>query len=280
MPIYRGLGLAAVGVILLIARLLDLATDPLVGLLTDRSRAWLRPQWLMTLGGLVMLIGVWWLFRPDPDTGPIALFVALSVTYLGWTLLAIPYYALGAELGERLGGQTAVAAWREAGVIVGTLAALILPAILVEYAALELSAIALLWLVPPALLACWLVPAAGAASVRGVSGGLRRMWQETSSVSRQVLGIHLLNATAGVTAATLFVLYARGVIGLDTGSSGILLLVYFGVGLLLLPLWVVYARRVGRVRAWRLAMLMAALGLLPAAFLGPGDLPGFVVSAC
>ena len=44
-------------------------------------------------------------------------------------------------------GRLPIAARREAGVIVGTLAALILPAILVEYAALELSAIALLWLV-------------------------------------------------------------------------------------------------------------------------------------
>jgi len=271
-----GLGLAAVGLVLLLARLLDLVTDPLVGLLTDRSRAWLRPQWLMTLGGLVMLGGVWWLFRPNPDTGPLVLFAALSVTYLGWTLLAIPYYSLGAELGAQLGGQTAVAAWREAGAIVGTLAALILPAILVEYAALELSALALLWLVPPALLAGWFVHAAEAAPGGSVAGGLRRMWQETSRVSRQVLGIHLLNATAGGTAATLFVLYTRDVIGLDQAGSGILLLLYFAAGLLVLPLWVAYARRVGRVRAWRLAMLIAALGFLPAAFLGPGDLPGFV----
>ena len=271
-----GLGLAAVGVVLLLARLLDLVTDPLVGLLSDRSRPHLRPQWLMTLGGLVMLGGAWWLFRPGPDTGAFTLFAALSVTYIGWTLLAIPYYALGAELGERHGGQTAVAAWREAGVIVGTLAALILPAVMAGYAALELSATALLWLVPPALLAAWFVSSREIAPCHIVAGGLRRMWQETSKASRQVLGIHLLNATAGGTAATLFVLYTRDVIGLDQAGSGILLLVYFTAGLLTLPLWAAYARRVGRARAWRLAMLVAAVGFLPAAFLGPGDLPGFV----
>ena len=103
------------------------------------------------------------------------------------------------------------------------------------------------------------------------------MWQETSRVSREVLGIHLLNAMAGGTAATLFVLYARDVIGMGEGGRGLLLLVYFATGLLLLPAWVAYARRAGRVRAWRLAMLIAALGFLPAAFLGPGDIPGFVV---
>ena len=270
-----GLGLAAVGAVLLVARLFDLVTDPLVGLLTDRSRSHLRPQWLMTLGGLLMLAGAWWLFRPYPDAGPLFLLSTLSITYLGWTLLAIPYYALGAEFGQQLGGQTAVAAWREAGVIIGTLAALILPAVLSAHGALELSAMALLWLVPPALIAGWFVHAADAVPGQGASGGLRRMWQETSRVSRQVLGIHLLNATAGGTAATLFVLYARDVIGLDEGGSGLLLLIYFAVGLLFLPIWVVYARRAGRVHAWRLAMLIAAVGFLPAAFLGPGDLVGF-----
>ena len=71
-------------------------------------------------------------------------------------------------------------------------------------------------------------------------------------------------------------LYTRDVIGLDEGGSGLLLLVYFGTGLIILPAWVAYARRAGRARAWRLAMLVAALGFLPAAFLGPGDLPVFV----
>ena len=270
-----GLGLAAVGTVLLLARLLDLVTDPLVGLLSDRSRPHLKPQWLITLGGGIMLAGVWWLFRPGPETGAMTLLAALSVTYLGWTLLAIPYYALGAELGAQ-GGQTDVAAWREAGAIVGTLAALVLPALLVGYAALELSALALLWLLPPAVLAAWLVRTEEVAPGRHLAAGLRSMWQQTSKASRQVLGIHLLNATAGGTAATLFVLYTRDVIGLDQAGSGILLLIYFIAGLLALPLWTAYARRVGRARTWRLAMLVASLGFLPAAFLGPGDLYGFV----
>ena len=151
-----GVGLAMVGMVLLLARLIDLVTDPLVGLLADRTRAWLRPQWLMSLGGILLLGGAWWLFRPGQDAGALYLFTALGVTYLGWTLLAIPYYALGAEIGDR-GRQTMVAAWREAGMIAGTLAALILPAVLNGPSTLELSATALLWLAPPALAAAWML---------------------------------------------------------------------------------------------------------------------------
>ncbi len=264
-----GIGLAVVGLVLLGARLLDLVTDPLVGFLTDRVRHRLRPQWPMSLGAALMLAGVWWLFRPPDDAGAWYLFIGLSVTYLGWTLLAIPYYALGADLGAAR-GQTAVAAWREAGMIVGTLTALLLPALSSGADALAPSADALLWLAPPAVALAWLLRPRPAAQ-QAMADGLRAMWRHTSRPARQVLGIHLLNALAGGTAATLFVLYTRDVLGLDERASGVLLLVYFVAGLVVLPFWVALARRIGRVRTWRAAMLLAAVGFLPAALLGEGD---------
>ncbi|MBT8430540.1 MAG: MFS transporter, partial [Gammaproteobacteria bacterium] len=79
---FPGIGLAAVGVVLLLARLIDLFTDPLVGLLADRSRHWLSPQWLMTVGGVLMLGGAWWLFRPAEDADALYLFAMLTITYL------------------------------------------------------------------------------------------------------------------------------------------------------------------------------------------------------
>lgn len=270
------IGLGMVGLVLFAARLLDLVTDPLVGVLADRSRQRLRPQWLMSLGGALMALGVWWLFRPGQDAGALYLFASLSLTYLGWTLLAIPYYALGAELGAER-GQTRVSAWREGGMIAGTLAALVLPTALAAADALAVSAAALLWLLPPALLAIWLVRAPSGHAGAAPASHLLAMWRQTSRPARQLLGIHLLNTLAGGTAATLFVLYTRDVLGLDQAGGGLLLLLYFAAGLLALPLWVMLARRIGRVRAWRAAMLFAALGFVPAAFLGPGDALAFAL---
>lgn len=271
-----GVGLAAVGTVLLVARLLDLLTDPLVGLLTDRSRRLFAPLWLMLAGAVLLGAGAWWLFRPLPGAGPGYLFVTLTVTYLGWTLLAIPYYATGAELGER-SGQTRVAAWREAGMIGGTLLAMVLPVLIGGVDALHASALALLWLLPPAMIAiAWLGHAPGGRT-QAVTLSLPGMWRDTSPAARQVLGIHLLNALAGGTAATLFVIYTRDALGLDERTSGLLLLLYFLVGLALLPLWVRLARRIGEVRAWRAAMLLAAAGFVPAALLGQGDAFAFAL---
>ena len=267
---FPGIGLAAVGVVLLLARLIDLVTDPLVGLLADRSRHWLSPQWLMTVGGVLMLGGAWWLFRPAEDADALFLFAMLTITYLGWTLLAIPYYALGAELGAD-SGQTRVAAWREAGMISGTLLALLLPVLLNAKDNLAFSASALLWLVPPALAASWLIRPGAVARHAGARASLLAMWTDTSLAARQVLSIHLLNALAGGTAATLFLIYTREALALDERSAGLLLLLYFVVGLAALPFWVLLARRIGEARAWRAAMLLAAAGFLPAALLGQGD---------
>lgn len=271
------IGLATVGVVLLVARLLDLVTDPLVGLLVDRTRARIRPQWLMTLGAALLLGGAVFLFRPDIEAGAGYLFVTLTVTYLGWTLIAIPYYALGAEVGD-VRGQTHVAAWREAGMIAGTLLALLLPVAFGATDTLDFSATVLLWLVPLALAAAWLIRAEGVvAKIQSKSAGLWAMWQETSRPARQVVSIHLLNTLAGGTAATLFLIFTRDALGLEEQAAGMLLLLYFLVGLAALPLWVRVSRRIGEVRAWRAAMLLAAAGFLPAAFLGAGDVVAFAL---
>lgn len=291
-----GIGLAMVGVVLLGARLLDLFTDPLVGLLSDRLRARLRPQWIISVGALMMLAGAWWLFRPPAGAGALYLFATLALTYLGWTLLAIPYYALGAELAvddDAAAGDasqqhadaghahTRVAAWREAGVVVGTVLALVVPALFSGQAPLEASAQALLWLTPPSILAVWWLRSGHRSSTAQArapaTAGLLAMWRDTSCAARQLLGIHLLNALAGGTAATLFIIYTRDVIGVDDATGGLLLLVYFAAGLLALPLWVALSRRIGQARSWQLAMLLAALGFLPAAFIGDGQLVAFGV---
>ncbi len=271
------IGLATIGVVLLIARLLDLVTDPLVGWLTDRARSRLRPQWLMTAGGLMMIGGAALLFRPDDSAGAVFLFVTLTITYLGWTLLAIPYFALGAEVGDTH-GQTRVAAWREAGIITGTLAALVLPVVFGATDTLAFSATVLLILVPLALVAAWLVRGSDQSDVgTRPPGGLLAMWHETSLPARQVLSIHLLNALAGGTAATLFLIFTREALGLDEQTAGMLLLLYFVVGLAALPLWVKAAKRFGEAEVWRAAMLLAAAGFLPAAFLGDGDVVFFAL---
>ncbi|MFZ9634297.1 MAG: MFS transporter, partial [Alphaproteobacteria bacterium] len=108
-----GLGLATTGAMLLLARLWDGVTDPVVGHLSDRTRGRLgrRKPWLAASLPLV-LAGAWMLFRPPEGAGAAYLLAWSFVLYLGWTMMQVPHQAWGAELSEDYAARARVAAWR------------------------------------------------------------------------------------------------------------------------------------------------------------------------
>lgn len=269
-----GLGLA--GLLLFVSRLFDLLTDPLMGRLADRLRTRVHPLVWITAGAPLVLIGVWSLFRPGPDTTPLDLLLALGLTYLGWTLITVPYHAWGAELVDHDHGRRRLSAGREAGVLLGALFALIAAAMPGEEGPLVRMAWLISVLLPLAVAAAWTLPREGRSGPRAspAEAPARRL---PGGPARRLLGLHFANALAAGIPATLFLMFAEQRLGLAMADSGWLLLVYFGAGILTLPLWLRLAGRFGDARTWGAAALLAALAFLPAAWLGPGDLLVFSV---
>ena len=125
---YVGVPLTAVGLALFACRLVDLVLDPLVGRLSDRtvSRFGRRKPWI-ALGIPIMMLSTWHLFNPVPGTGAVLLFVWMSLFYLGWTLIVIPYGAWGAELSTDYHERSRIAGGRELASVVGLLLAVTIP---------------------------------------------------------------------------------------------------------------------------------------------------------
>ena len=123
-----GLDLATVGLILMIARLTDVVTDPLIGELSDRWRTPFgrRKHWLI-IGTPVMLLGIYKLFIPAPDVGLLYMLVWLTVFFLGSTMIALPHRAWGAELSTDYHQRSRVTAGREIYVLAGLLLAATVP---------------------------------------------------------------------------------------------------------------------------------------------------------
>lgn len=274
----EGMGLAAavVGVALLGARLFDVLTDPLAGWLSDRwpSAAW-RRRGPMLVGAPLLVIGVEQLFRPEAGAGGAHLLAWALVAYLGWTLVAIPYSAWGAELSDQRHQRTRIAAAREGFVIVGTLAALAVPALAGVAAdpagTLAVMAELLWWVLPAAvLLTVALVPTGPVAAAR------RPPWREglrlvaRNRPLRRLLLAYVVNGTANGLPATLFVLFVTQVLE-ARDLTGPLLALYFAAGILALPAWVWLARRIGKARAWTASLLLACLSFVWVPLLGPGD---------
>ena len=126
-----GLSLATVGTILMLARLSDVFTDPIMGELSDRWRTPMgrRRPWLL-IGAPFMMLGVYKLFIPDAGVGLGYFLLWLSVFFIGSTMIGLPHRAWGAELSTDYHQRSRVTAAREIYVLVGLMLAAAVPMII------------------------------------------------------------------------------------------------------------------------------------------------------
>ncbi len=123
-----GLSLAALGSAVLLARVFDAVTDPLIGYLCDRGQEKFgtRKPWLAA-GGLISLIGIWFLYRPPADVGILWFTGWFMVAYLGWTMIEIPYRSWAMELSCDYVQRTRVMTWVAVATAIGGIAFYLVP---------------------------------------------------------------------------------------------------------------------------------------------------------
>lgn len=270
-----GMSLTAVGAILLIARLWDLVTDPLVGYLSDYTPAhWgRRKSWIVASAPLIAG-SVWLLFNPPASVSNSYLVLTAMAVYVAGTMNVVPMNAWGAELSASYHQRSRISGARVIFGLSGTLAALLL----IDNSnndTLRDSLAAITWLVIAGLavsvpLAALRVPDAGTAANRGNS--MRGAWDlmRTPSPFRRLLLAFLVNGVANAIPATLFLLYVTHVLD-EPGIAGPILFLYFLCSAISIPVWVMVARRLGKHRTWCLAVLGSCLFFAGAPFLGSGD---------
>ncbi len=264
-----GVPLAALGAVLLAARVLDAVADPLIGRAADalftRSA---RHAWLAAAAAAVLLaLGFRALFFPSVN-GTAALLAwcaaALVVTYLAYSVVSVIHQAWGARLGGDAAGRAGIVAWREGLALIGVLLASLLPSL----AGLEASTLlfALLLLAALAALARAPQPPAAAPGAPGASMAL----PFASGDFRRLLAIYLVNGIAGAVPATLVLFFIRDRLEAPAWEP-LFLAAYFAAAALSIPLWVRLVKRFGLARSWLAGMLLAIGVFAWAAALGRGD---------
>ena len=141
-----GLSLTTVGVILMLSRISDAITDPLIGRYSDKWRTrWGRRKPWVLVGTPIFGIGMWFLFHPPFEfsdvsfldntfsNGYVWLFVTLTVFFIGATIKDIPYSAWGAELSTNYDERTLIMSWKEVFNVGGSLLAAFTPAIILFF---------------------------------------------------------------------------------------------------------------------------------------------------
>jgi len=161
--------------------------------------------------------------------------------------------------------------------LLGVLLAAVLPGVLSAELARGLSLLA--WLYPPLLIgAAWLswrgAPVPPQAARLSVDAGLMRAWRNARFV--RLLALFAVNGIAAALPATLVLFFVADVLQAPAWGGPFLAL-YFLSGVLCLPLWVLLARRLGRMRAWAAGMLLASAAFAGAYALSSGDTWAFAL---
>ncbi len=119
-----GLGLATVGFVLLAARIFDTVSDPIIGILSDRLsfRGAHRKPWI-AIGSIIAGAGLFKILNPPSGVDSSYLLLWCVILYAGWTLVAVPYLAWGAELSGDYNERARITSWREGMALIGILSA-------------------------------------------------------------------------------------------------------------------------------------------------------------
>jgi Na+/melibiose symporter-like transporter len=282
-----GLDLAAVGGLLLIARLADALIDPLLGLWSDHARdSRYGRLGFIGVGMPLLALGMWALFNPLANSLGLSvwLIASLSIVYLGFSMATVSYQAYGAELSIDAHERTRITAAREGLSVVGVLLAAALPEIFARQSGVRegFAQFATLY-VPLAIGCCALMillsprPPAYAKPATSSGSLLQQLMLPFANRSfRFLLAAFLLNGIAAAIPATLVLFFVQDVIGRNDLSAAFLI-AYFLAGALGMPLWVWLARRIGKRGAWLVGMGLSVLSFVWAFNLTRGDVTPFML---
>ena len=123
-----GISLSVIAAIIVVARLSDGITDPLIGVLSDklRTRIGRRKPWILA-GTPVLMLSIYMLFLPPPNPSVWYFGFWIVMIYFAFTLVNLPYFAWGAELSPDYNERTRVTGRREQFHYLGVVIATALP---------------------------------------------------------------------------------------------------------------------------------------------------------
>ena len=285
-----GLGLPLVGAIFMLSRIWDAVNDPLIGVLSDRTRTRFgrRKPWIAA-GAPLFVLATLAVFAPGlfgVTPGAVWLGAWLFVFYLGWTMIQIPLSAWSGQLAAQYHQRSRIQTFMHVSAALGLLTVLVLPAALdaIAHRAGEAAAAGLKTalmggfvvaaLVPTVIAALAFAPEPPAPPPVTERIPLRRAFGQ---LAREPLLLKVLASDFAVTLGqsirgSLFVFFVSAYVGRPDLAAGLFLL-QFVFGVFAGPIWLRIGYRLGKHRTvvtGELAQVAINLGLL---LVVPGQLP-------
>ena len=270
-----GLGLAFVGLVLVLARLFDGFTDPIVGFISDRIRTpWGRRKPFVLLGTPIYIFGICMLFIPPVtfsevsfigttfNSGYAWMLLMLVIVYVGSTIKDVPYSAWGAELSPDYHERTLITSWREGFTVAGSLIGAFTPAIIFFFGytkpldAVYFLSIAIAVIMPILVInTVFSVPEFAVKETTTeklpLKESFRYVWK--NEPYRRLVLAFLFSTIGSAMTNTLSFFFVKHVL-LAGDLYGFYLAPFFVSQLIAIPLWFKLSRKIGKHRATMVAI--------------------------
>ena len=289
---HMGVALGALGTAVLLTRLFDAITDPVIGIWSDAIYRRKGSRKSLVVGGsFITVLGLWFLYRPQEDAGIFYFTGWFLVTYLGWTITEIPYRAWSMELTSEYAARTRIQTWLAVGALIGIIGFYLVPYItqalgLTATAELDIHMLAYaaipIVLIMPILniIAAWKVPD-GEFHVEPTKVKRSEILKAVAQ-NGPLMYLILLNLAVGIVNGFrdgASYLYIDTYLGLSKEHAG-MLIVAVPVTLIAIPFWGWMCQRYERQKVWALTLVATGIANLAYGFVPPDGQSAAMALSC
>ena len=265
-------GIGITGLVIMISRVIDMITDPILGTFLDRMVEKIGWKFWLLIGFPLISIGIFILFNPLDGLEIISLLLGVIFVTLGWTFFSIPWWGIGIAISNsNSNDRFKVVSFRELLTIPGV----ILGLFLIHFSNISgeiFLIISILFLSPVFIKK---IPIPNISNVKGTSYflNIKNLFKNNSNFKYLCLSYFFIGLSNGVT-SILFILFVEFIIG---GSPKNFLSIYFISAFMGLPFVYMLASKYNKKRIWTSFILLACICFLPVVFLSNNSTTLFMV---
>ena len=265
-------GIGITGLVIMISRVIDMITDPILGTFLDRMVEKIGWKFWLLIGFPLISIGIFILFNPLDGLEIFSLLLGIIFVTLGWTFFSIPWWGIGIAISNsNSNDRFKVVSFRELLTIPGV----ILGLFLIHFSNISgeiFLIISILFLSP---LFIKKIPIPNISNKKGTSYflNIKNLFKDNSNFKYLCLSYFFIGLSNGVT-SILFILFVEFIIG---GSPQNFLSIYFISAFIGLPFVYMLASKYNKKRIWTSFILLACICFLPVVFLSNNSTTLFMV---
>jgi len=265
-------GIGITGLVIMISRVIDMITDPILGTYLDRMVEKIGWKFWLLIGFPLISIGIFILFNPLDGLEIISLLLGVIFVTLGWTFFSIPWWGIGIAISNsNSNDRFKVVSFRELLTIPGV----ILGLFLIHFSNISgeiFFIISILFLSP---LFIRKIPIPNISNKKGTSYflNIKNLFKNNSNFKYLCLSYFFIGLSNGVT-SILFILFVEFIIG---GSPQNFLSIYFISAFMGLPFVYMLASKYNKKRIWTSFIILACICFLPVVFLSNNSTTLFMV---